>query len=145
MNGGWLRRKKTVCSRRACSALLGVPSASPLDRAALIRATTIAVLLLACTPAFDADTPSTMTNSDSAPCSASKLSESSAISLAVGDLKGHGIDVGDFYPPTATCDASGKGKTWSVYFQSKRAVQNGCFWVLVDDQTGKVDPLYVAC
>jgi len=138
-------RGKTVCARGAWLALLGGPSTSPLDRTVRVRAATIAVLLVACAPAFGADTTSTMTKGDSAPCSASKLSESSAISLAVGDLNGHGIDVGDFYPPTATCDASAKGKTWSVYFQSKRAVQNGCFWVLVDDQTGKVDPLYVAC
>ena len=121
------------------------PSTSPLDRTVLVRATSIVVLALGCAPALGADSTTTVTNGDSAPCTASKLSESSAISLAVGDLKSHGIDAGDFYSPTASCDASAKGKTWSVYFQSKRSVQNGCFWVLVDDHTGKVDPLYVAC
>jgi hypothetical protein len=138
-------RWKTVCARGACGALLGGPSTSPLDRTVQVRATTVAVLLLQCAPLFGADPISTVTNGDSAPCTASKLSESSAISLAVGDLKSHGIEVSDFYAPTAMCDAGAKGKTWSVYFQSKRVVQNGCFWVLVDDQTGKVDPLYVAC
>ena len=109
-------------------------------------ATIIAVLALGGVPLlFAADPPANGTPADTAVCTAPKLSEATAIHIALADLERRKVDTSKLTPPIATCSVTDKGKTWSVFFSTRPVVPDGCFWVLVDDASGNVDPVYRGC
>ena len=110
-----------------------------------VTATLVVVFILGSAQLPAVDTAAAGPSADVPPCDAPRLSQASAIRIALADLKRRKIDTSGLDAPSATCSVTDKGKTWSVYFQSKAAVEDGCFWVLIDDRSGKVNPVYGAC
>ena len=109
-------------------------------------ATIIVVLALGGVPLlFAADSSANGTPADPAVCMAPKLSEATAIHIALADLEHRKVDTSKLTPPIATCSVTDKGETWSVLFSKTPVVLDGCFWALVDDASGKVDPVYRGC
>ena len=130
-----------MCPRRHGALLCG-PSTSPLDRTMRVTAVVVAVLSLGIANLTLADTPTTKPDPASAQCATPRLSQASAIRIALAHLK---TDPSNYEPPNANCSVSAKGKTWSVYFQAKGVILDGCFWILIDDRTGKVDTIRPTC
>jgi hypothetical protein len=110
-----------------------------------VTVTITAVLMFGGAPLLAADAPTAVTPGESAPCSAPRLTRVAAIRLAMTDLKRRKWSTDNLEPPMATCLATDKGKTWSVYFHDKKADLDGCFWIFIDDRSGKVDPVYGVC
>jgi hypothetical protein len=131
-------------ARGPCPTWVPGPSTSPLDRTVRVTATFASVATLLASQLLAGDAPSEP-STDAPTCGATRLSEASAIRIALAHLKRRKMDISHLDTPTASCSITDKGKTWSVYFQDKPVVLDGCFWVRVDDRTGKVDPVYVIC
>ena len=132
-----------MCTRGSSGAAVRGPSTSPLDRTMQVRATLATVLILLSTKPLAADTPVAPPAAD-APCNSPRLSEAAAIRIAVARLKRHKMRVPDFQPPDASCSDTAQGNTWSILFKEP-AVEDGCFWLLIDDKSGKVNPIVQAC
>jgi hypothetical protein len=111
-----------------------------------VTSTLFVVLLVGCSQPQTADIPAPHVDSRGAPCRAPRLSETSAVRIALADLERRKYETRDWEAPRATCFANSHGGVWSVYFQTKNTDDvEGCLWVLIDDRTGKVDPRYVVC
>jgi hypothetical protein len=111
-----------------------------------VTATFAAVLIVWSTQLLAADPPTGETATETATAVTRRLSGNAAIDIALADLKGRKIDMTRYKPPTATFSPTDKGGTWSVFFGLKEEnVMDGCFWVFVNDRSGKVDPVYGVC
>jgi hypothetical protein len=104
----------------------------------------LAALGLSAPPFAAADLPLPPAGSAAA-TNAPRLSQSEAIRIASDVVKGLKYDLRTLKPPQATFSrVSGRGR-WSVYFETKEPILDGCFWILIDDTTGKVDPNIQLC
>jgi len=72
-------------------------------------------------------------------------SKEAAIRSALAAAKRRKIDLSR-YNVSASFEVTAKQATWVVYFEGRdRTMEDDCFWIFVDDRTGKVNPLFGAC
>jgi hypothetical protein len=105
----------------------------------------LGVFALGAVQLSEADPPQVKSASSSATPGAPRLTETAAIRIALAEARRRKFDLRSLDAPRATFLQNAKGGTWSVYFQNKWAVEDGCFWMLIDDRTGKVNPIMQAC
>jgi hypothetical protein len=134
-----------VRPRRQGLGLLCGPSTSPLDRTVMRVTLALLAAFGLSAPPFAVADPPLPPGGSAAATNAPRLSQSEAIRIASDVVKRMKYDLRNLKPPQATFSrASGRGR-WSVYFETKEAILDGCFWILIDDTTGEVDPNIQMC
>jgi hypothetical protein len=92
-----------------------------------------------------AGSPATGASDSSGTLAPPRLSESDAIHIALAEAQRRKLDPRTLIAPRATFLRNASGGTWTVFLQAKEAMEDGCFWMRIDERTGKVDPNVQSC
>jgi hypothetical protein len=106
----------------------------------------VAVSILTTGQVVDAEASQSNSTESSTVSDAPKLSEADALRIAATEARHRKMHIQGYEATSATFSRNDKGEgTWLVYFLNKDIPIDGCFFMMVDDRTGKVSHNVLTC